>query len=337
MIRSIRSIEPLPLVLAALLTALPAQAQSPGDRAAAEAVFREGRDLMDKGAYQEACPKFEKSLALYQSASAALNLARCYGKTNRLAAAMTTLERAEELNRLREEGARKSELDELAATTKKEIAPRVPHVRVVVKPAVSGTVVERNGIRLPEPLVGAPIPVDPGTYEIKVRAPGYGEVVRSQTIDEGQSVVVEVTLERSGTSAAKPSAMAPGKPAADTQPAPLVWPWVMLGGGVASLSVAVGFGVDYAMARSDLDALCPGGTCPTGSEDEARDLTARWDRDVGLIAGGASLGAALLVTFGVGLHLESEARATATRVRTTWQAIPLAVPGGAGFAVRHDF
>ncbi len=57
-----------------------ARAQSAGtnNRAAAEALFSEGRSLSAKGRYAEACPKFEASQQLDPGLGTMLNLAECY-------------------------------------------------------------------------------------------------------------------------------------------------------------------------------------------------------------------------------------------------------------------
>src|SRR5258708_40131941 len=62
------------------LLPLPAQGQSAGDKATAEALFGDGRRLMSQGNYREACPKFEASLKLDPGVGAMLNLADCYEK-----------------------------------------------------------------------------------------------------------------------------------------------------------------------------------------------------------------------------------------------------------------
>lgn len=294
------------IALAVLGAPAIAAADPAGDKAAAEAVFREGRELMEKNDFAAACPRFEKSLALYQSASAALNLARCYAKTDRLAAALTTIDRAVELTKKEADEARRGELERLTAEQRREIAPRVPTVRVVVSPKIEGMVVERNGIEIPEPMIGAPIPVDPGKYKIRVAAPGYQEVVRESDVTEGRSILVEVTLERQGPVSAVPAAPkprpGPRPPAPDAAP-PVVWPWVVGGIGVAALGVGIGFAVDYGAVRGEVDDHCPDGNCTGLSAAEAEALLGRWDRDVAGLAVSAATGGALLVAGGVGLAL----------------------------------
>lgn len=265
---------------------------------------------MDKGDYKAACPRFEKSLALYQSASAALNLAKCYAKTDRLAAALTTIDRAVELSKKIEDEARRSELEKLTAEQRREIEPRVPTVRVTVSPKIEGMVVERNGIEIPSPMVGAPIPVDPGTYKIRVAAPGYQEVVRESEVGEGRAVLVEITLTRQGDvkpTTSTPKGPVPNKPVDEGEDSPSVWPWIVGGAGVAALGVGVGFAVDYGLVRAEVDDKCPNGRCNGVDTAEAQGLLDRWDRDVAGLAVGAAVGGALLISGAVGLALEPSA------------------------------
>lgn len=309
---TIRSTSCSALVALTLTFAGVAHADPAGDKNAAEAVFREGRELMDKGDFKSACPRFEKSLALYQSASAALNLAKCYAKTDRLAAALTTIDRAVELSKKIEDEGRRSELEKLTAEQRREIEPRVPTVRVTVSPKIEGMVVERNGIEIPTPMVGAPIPVDPGTYKIRVAAPGYQEVVRESEVGEGRAVLVEITLTRQGdvkaaTPAAPKPAAGPPKPAEGEEASSSVWPWIVGGAGIAALGVGIGFAVDYGLVRAEVDDKCPDGRCNGVDTAEAQGLLDRWDRDVAGLAVGAAVGGALLISGGVGLALEPSA------------------------------
>ena len=82
-----------PAVLAstlALLLSVGATARAadgPPPNPAAVALFEEGRTLMKAGKYDEACPKFEQSVAMMRSVGALLNLADCYDKEGKTASA----------------------------------------------------------------------------------------------------------------------------------------------------------------------------------------------------------------------------------------------------------
>ena len=57
---------------------LPAHGASPADRAAAQALFEQGRDLMARDRAEEACPRFEESQRLDSGLGTQFHLATCY-------------------------------------------------------------------------------------------------------------------------------------------------------------------------------------------------------------------------------------------------------------------
>lgn len=82
------------------LSASPARAQRVArDPAAAEALFKAARALVEKGDYAAGCPKFEASLALNPSASTMLNIALCHEHDGKIASAWEAYNRALTLNR----------------------------------------------------------------------------------------------------------------------------------------------------------------------------------------------------------------------------------------------
>ena len=84
-------------VLVGILTATGASfvpktcfAQSAANKAAAEALFDQGRSLTQSGDYAQACQKFEASQKLDEGIGTLLYLADCYEKTGRTASAWAT-------------------------------------------------------------------------------------------------------------------------------------------------------------------------------------------------------------------------------------------------------
>ena len=99
------------LFVGGLCVASGVAAQGAANRAAAQALFDQGRNLMKDGKFDEACPKLEESQRLDPAIGTQFNLASCYEKAGKTASAWTLyLEVAAETRKLgqsqREEVAR---------------------------------------------------------------------------------------------------------------------------------------------------------------------------------------------------------------------------------------
>ncbi|WP_437526568.1 PEGA domain-containing protein [Sorangium sp. So ce726] len=310
-----------------------AHAQEPArDPVAAEALFKAGRALVDKGDDAAGCPKFEASLALNPSASTQINIARCREREGKLATAWHDYHRALVLNRETVGEQRRRSLEEVANKGIAALEPRVPKLVIVVKGAPAGMEVLRDGTALPAAALGEPLPVDPGPHEIRASAPGHEAETRSITLAEGETTTVELTLrEAAGASTAKPpttanEARGGGAP---------TWAWISGAAGIALAGASVGFLIDDLSAISALRENCrdvSGGTYCEPGYDFAAD-NARKNRDFGLFAG---LGAAGLVAMGVavyGIVRSSDEAAPAPAA----VAVPWIAPSGAGASISGSF
>lgn len=159
-------------VIVALAASSPAssRAQSATDPAAAEALFKQARQLMAAGNYAEACPKLAESQRLDPGTGTLLNLATCYEKNGQIASAWATYksaataaQNANELDRAR-----------LARSRAAALEAKLPTLTIVVPAAadVPDLTVTRDGEAVGRPAWGAPIPVDPGTHAVQASAPG---------------------------------------------------------------------------------------------------------------------------------------------------------------------
>jgi serine/threonine-protein kinase len=134
------------------------------DKAAAQALFDQARELMNAGNYTAACPKLEASQQLSHGTGTLLNLADCYDKLGKTASAWRTFHKAADSARAagQEERAR---LAELRASV---LEARLMRVRVVVpQPPPPDLHVFRDVEELTAESWNKPLPLDPGRYTVR--------------------------------------------------------------------------------------------------------------------------------------------------------------------------
>src|SRR5262245_54130263 len=154
-----------------LLAVEPAHAQDASGKAAAEALFEQGVQLMKAGRFAEACPKLETSQRVDPGVGTLLYLAECYEKLGRTASAWATFREAESVARAQNQADRAR----TAQARAQKLEPELSYLTVNVAPEakVEGLVVRRGGINVLPELYGVAAPVDPGVVEIEAGAPGY--------------------------------------------------------------------------------------------------------------------------------------------------------------------
>jgi len=150
-----------------LLLCPAARAGNADDKAAAQALFEDGRKLMEKGRYAEACPKLESSERLDPGAGTLLNLAACYDKNGQTASAWVTYTDAATASQDRH-----PDWAARATARAKALFPTLSHLVIDVPSAPSGVEVKRDGKVLDAGSYGTPMPVDPGHHTIDATAPG---------------------------------------------------------------------------------------------------------------------------------------------------------------------
>jgi hypothetical protein len=190
------------LGLAALVGERGACAADPPDarREAAEALFEQGRELLDLGRYATACQRFEASQKLDPGLGTLLFLGECYDKLGKSASAWRAFSEAARL------ASRKSdeERGRLARIRASALEPAVPQLRVRVAPetrALPSVEYTLNGLELPARDLEQPLRVDPGRALLRVTAPGHQRWETEIGILEGGSFAVvdvpELAPERS--------------------------------------------------------------------------------------------------------------------------------------------
>jgi hypothetical protein len=154
----------------------------------AEALFQEGKALLEQGSFAEACDRLAKSDTLDPTISTLGLLAGCHEQQGLVATAWkeyrATAKRAEAAGDSRADFAR-----ERAAA----LEARVPKL-VIKAPSSGASAVEilRDLERVPAEAIGVDVPVDPGAYEIVARASQKQEFRVTVTLKEGARRVVEV-------------------------------------------------------------------------------------------------------------------------------------------------
>jgi hypothetical protein len=298
------------LVVAAAVAAAPGRAVA-GDKAAAEAAFQQGKDLMKTRRYDAACSAFEKSQALDPQLGTEYNLASCYEQAGRLASAWAEFR---ELAQRDTNAARKLDSEKRAAA----LQPRLIKLLINVRQPVRGLTVTRNDEDSSQ-LVGIETPIDPGEYVIGARADGYLPwSVKVAATQEGGTVQVTVP-----ELARAPEAPIP--PAEDTR-RPRPTELVRDGSGRRRLGLYVGGGgvaiaaggavLGYLASRkwSHVKALCgdPAACTATGDDLDAaradqRSATSLGDLStIALGVGGAAIvtGVIVYLTAPAGGHAE---------------------------------
>ncbi|HWO08232.1 MAG TPA: hypothetical protein VNN80_02095 [Polyangiaceae bacterium] len=247
-------------------------------------LFREGRALLNKGRFSEACERFQASLELRRSPGTLLNVANCIQAKGDLIGALRAFEESEVLARA-ESDERKSVLWSTAAREEIDaLTPRIPRL-VVGAPAEQGVEVTLDGERISA--FGEPRVLNPGEHRLLASSAGKRDFEQRITLAEGQSLSVDVPPLEPVPAAAPAAPSAASQEAASGGPSRLL-PWVLVGVGGAVLTGGVVTGVVAAQRASDLESDCPNHVCEEdlSQRDEAFDTAVVADvlMGVGLVA-----------------------------------------------------
>jgi tetratricopeptide (TPR) repeat protein len=237
--------------LAALLLAMSvagnAAAQA-SNKAAAEALFDEGRKLMASSNFAEACAKFAASQSIDPAPGTLLNLANCYEKNGQTASAWATYREAAADARQ----ANRQDFEKTALKRANALEPKLTRVTVRVASPARGMEVRRDGVVVAEAEWNTPIPVDPGERTIEVSAPGKRPWTGKVTVPAGGGKLtfdippLEDAPEEPPLTAPRaagdpreeaPSAASPSSPSTGSPSTTRTIGWVTLGVGAAGLVV----------------------------------------------------------------------------------------------------
>ncbi len=285
--RAARSSFAFALALGAIAAAPDALAQTTPPQAQADALFSEGRDLLEKGRYTEACAKLAKSEELAPAVGTLLNLAYCWEQAGRLKSALDAYSQAEAIASAAGETKRAIFAKERYAA----VEPRATKLIVrLTAPEAPGLEVKRNGVVLTKSDLDRPTPVDPSDYTITASAPGHG-AWRGAIVVKGEGGVVTMIV---------PPLTANEKAGAAKETTGLTARRMgALGlGGLSALALGAGLGLAFA-AKSRYDdsrSRCDDAGCDETGHDIQRGAVAQGNIATALIGLG-------LLSAGAGVYL----------------------------------
>jgi hypothetical protein len=324
-----------------------ARAQDAAQTAAAQAIFEQGVELLDKKRYAEACPKLAEASRLHPGGvGIKVRLAECYEGEGKLASAWLLYTQvqiaahdAQELpDRPAEKKKQDAEREHAAAAKVAALKPRLSKLTIAGPPQPPpGLEVTRDGSAVGAAQWGIAVPVDGGKHVVSAGAPNRQPWSASVDVPV-ESGALTVTVPDLANAAGAPRSPEP-PPSDGPRPAPTggvpTWAWVTGGGGIALLGVAAGFGAAALSAQSSINTACGGNadTC-TGKPADVGPIKTRQDLDRNVFIGLAAAGGAGLVIGIVGI---ATAKPSPKPPPASAVLAPLALPGGGGVLLKGGF
>ena len=269
-----------------------AAAPSATDAALAQALFDEGRALVEAGKYSEACPKLSLSNRLDPGGGTLLNLALCHDNEGALALAWT--EYTDALAQARRD--HREDRIAFAEAHLGDLEQRLPHVRIVLRGPPLGVNVTLDDVVIDTAAIGLAMPVNPGRHVVKATANGKVPWSRELTVGIGESGEIGVPELAISPRTAEPEKAQPSirRPVG----------WAIVGIGAIGVVGGAVVGILALNKSAQTEQLCPSNPCtnPEGVRASENAVTFAWIAN-GSIAGG-------VVAIAVGTYLVLTAPAT---------------------------
>jgi len=198
--------------LALIVWLAPERCLGQDSQSAAEALFRQGRELMDRGELEAACRKFADSQRIEPGVGTLMNLALCYKQAGKTASAWSTYVTAAAAARDEGQAAREVTAREEARALESQLMYAT--VRVQGDARVPGLELSVDGDELLESTWNERVPFNPGTHVLLAAAPGY----------EAREIPIEINAPHTNIIVprlrAAPSTASPAPPGVPEAPAP---------------------------------------------------------------------------------------------------------------------
>lgn len=291
---------------------IPARAQpTPDQRAAAAALFEDGKKLMAEGKLDQACPKLAESQNLDPGMGTLFNLALCHEKAGRTASAWVGFREVAALAK----AAGQSEREKVAREKEAALEPKLIRLKITVA-AGTGVEVKRDGVVVAPAIWGTGVPIDPGKHVVSAGAPGkepWETTIAANQPGKTMTVDVPPLAEKKGGAAVTPPLPPPPSPPGGAAEAPAASPaapetpraWQrplgisMLALGAVSLGVGTAYGVwaKSTFDRSNTSGNCDAKTdaCNTAGLEQRAGAVKRGNIGTGVFIAGAVLAAGGIV------------------------------------------
>jgi hypothetical protein len=335
--RLVRALVACSALVMGITSAIDARAQSSGqDAATAQALFDDGKRLMQLGKYGEACPKLVESQRLDPGGGTRLAIALCHEGEGKTATAWA------DFNVVLSDARRDRRPEREAAATEhiRALEKKMTRVTISVEAKPEGLEIRRDGAVVGEAQWSTPLPIDPGEHRFEAHAPGR-KPWESVVAIAGEGAVVDVHVPALEVAPATPPTAVPSTPliapVQQTTPLPpvreasssrgtyMTWAAIAGGIGVVATGVGVAFGVSANAQWKSVRRSCP--TTCTNPSDVGRGSDAGRAADMSsvfFVLGGAGIATAAVLFFAAP---SSDSRTSKLRVT------PLVGDGSAGLAL----
>ncbi|MBW2459122.1 MAG: hypothetical protein JRI68_31780 [Deltaproteobacteria bacterium] len=336
----------LALVLASPMTA---EAQMDSNKAAAEALFQQGRQLLEQKDYAAACAKLAASQKLETAIGTLLFLGECNERLGKNATAWAAFREAQSLAGRAGDGER----EKVAAVRAAALEPVVSRMVLRVTRPTAGMTIRHDGVELPRASWDSPLPVDAGEHRLEAAAPDKAPWVKVVTVANGGAVLaVDVPELVDAPVSSSPPPADPSEPAEPRSPVSTESTNAGMGGmaitGLVTIGIgAVGLGIGSAfgaMAKSSNDESLDHCRTPTLCSPTGLELRDDAQSEATLSTGFFVAGGALAVA-GVTLFLLAPSDDGSTEpegASAERSAAPVALtvaagPGQSGFLLRGQW
>ena len=311
-----------------------------GDAALAEALFRQGRELMEKGDYAGACPKLAESFHQDESTGTLLALALCQEQVGQTASAWASFTKV--VTRAKQDG--RPDRERAAREHAQALETKLSYLTIEVDPAAAaqpGVTLTRDGLPLGHGAWGASSPIDPGEHVVEVTAPGKltwrASIFVGATADS-HTLRVPALVDDAQRAPGAFAVVAPRR--ADRAPAPAkgnaTLRTLALGSGAAGV-VTLGVGGYFALHASSLNGDSKREGCGADNRCEAAGYAKRKSAiSAASTATITSLAGGVLTAVGVTLFLVDNAKRRSD-ANPRLEATAAAGPAFSGVLVRGRF